>query len=315
MVGAVEQRRWGLVLIAVVLLGVFVTSNLRPRVITGVPRAEPVPDPPAVGDCVNTPFDEMVQVVDPDGSTEEQVLDIGACAEVRYGEVALVIDHPDHPRPGTGNEYDNENDCWAAASEYLGIKDPSDDPATGHPWVPVLLNGGTLAGPDRRQRSAGQDWIACVVYPRRAFGTSTDDGWDDQTTASYRRTLRDAVDTGVQRDRLGICTDDYLDTWTACDGSHRRQFIATSAIADEPVNRTSLQRSCADQIRLLTGVVDLSLDDELGAHIEVTGDEGEPIDDAVVPAGSGVTCLLESTGSRMLGGGMIGLGERPIPWA
>lgn len=302
-----DQRRWGIVLIAVVLLGLFVTSNLRDRTIDGVAVAEPVPGPPQIGDCVTAAFDpQPPEFVAPEGIGQVRLTapETAPCTDSRYGEVIRIYSNK-MPAAVVSDLEGQRDDCFRSGYEFVGVPLANLDTAELR-WYPTVQVGATLIGPGDRQSAAGQQWMACVVHPREGEGQD-----------SYKSTLRDAVSTGVGRDRLGLCTagPSPISEPSSCRAPHVGQIIANgiSGRAEHP--RHQIMESCERLMIELTGS-HLTADESLRLRIEVIDPETgvEPTENLVRPE-SGLMCLVETIGDRQLTGGLIGLGDRPIPWA
>ena len=83
----------------------------------------------------------------------------GDCSAPRFGEVvSLAQGYPD------GIDVPNTaiDQCYQQAYGYLGL--PTPPPPTELPVGPAVSVQFVLVGPDDRQRAAGQDWSACVVF-------------------------------------------------------------------------------------------------------------------------------------------------------
>lgn len=312
--GLVEQRRWGFVLIAVALLGIFVTANLRPRAIDGAAVAEPVPGPPQIGDCVLDPVPDMrrTPIGDQDDSPIRPTLRYGVCNGPRYGEVARVSStDPDSDATGT-EPFDREairtvrNRCRAEGQSFIGAP-PGGTHLTELYWRPAVAVGVRLLGPDERQYVTGQRWAACIILPRHASA--------DELTEPYEGSLRNALTTGSERDRLGLCLADVSsrELMPTCGEPHRVQVIATGASGGTATTREVLRAGCLTRVEQWAGSR-VAGEPGLLVSLVVTDDAGAERDDRLFPPNSNVVCLVEATGDRTLVGSILGLGDDPIPW-
>ena len=148
----------GFGLLAGALLLIVIAAAVRGRMVPGQATAEPVTPPPQVGDCVT----QDPNALGADLYTWTTVLPsvpTGPCTGNRFGEVVGVMpaDTARAPIADMGTP-----PCQAPVDEYLGMQGtlPHDNGGFYRiDAVPVAV-----VGPDDKQRAAGQDWAACLVY-------------------------------------------------------------------------------------------------------------------------------------------------------
>ena len=318
------RRSAGSVVLGVALVLVAVLTGVHPHVVSGAGRAAPVPGPPVVGDCVVDPLPAQplisVDVTATSGGTVPvyPAQQIQPCTTARYGEIVSVIAHP-APTVVEGDDANgrrlddpNEDSCFPAAWAYVGMKSEP-----GGSWQTLLQFSTALARPSLRQQAAGQRWAVCIVSLR-----PPDPGPDPTTQTPapprYSSSIRDALHTGAQRDRLGTCIA-ALD-WNgslATDGCvqpHALEVMALGDSGDHPVARAAVQLSCEQLVRRLTAMTDPTAAGALAVQIYVYGLNGATVTTAQIPAHSGMECGIVTTGHRKLRGSLIALGRSPVPW-
>jgi hypothetical protein len=144
--------------LAALLVLLIVVAAVRDRRLPGEPSAAPVPAARRVGDCVQeNPHDRGADLYP--AKAPLAALRSGDCSTPRFGEVvSLAQGYPDGiDVPNTAIEQ-----CYQQAYSYLGL--PTPPPPTELPVGPAVSVWFVLVGPDDRQRAAGQDWSACVVF-------------------------------------------------------------------------------------------------------------------------------------------------------
>ncbi len=167
---AVTRRWWGIQVLMLVIVAVLVAGVLQRAPVVGSPVAVPVSDAPAVGGCLSEPWKG------PPGFGQDgfpvATLPLGSCASAHFGEVFSVVDIPSGVEP-SGKDPCLSPTGQSAFRSYLGLPDadmaPGDDPVGGADrtgqWGSELGAAISTIGPDARQRSAGQRWVACVIRP------------------------------------------------------------------------------------------------------------------------------------------------------
>jgi hypothetical protein len=324
-----SPRRVGLLLVVVVLLAVAVVPGVRPRTVAGTASAPPVPAPPTPGQCVLEPIDPLWNAPSIDdrvggGSATTSAyprLTLGPCGGSRYGEVTTVTTTPAEPVIGVGSDGTFANDpavdtCAPAASRYIGLAMTGSQraPLAGG-WYPSQTVDAAATIPSRRQAASGQHWLACIAY----LGASPVNPLAVADQERYDGSLRDALSTGRQRNRIGTCATDADLTGgvlglVACTPPHRSELFAAGGSGTQPLERADLQQSCDLVAHRLTGIRDL---DAAGFTVEVQAiaSTGVPITTASIPAGVNVSCGVTARNGRQLNGSLLALGGQPIPWA
>lgn len=266
----------------------------------------PVVAAAAIGDCV----------VSPDGLSEARTgqisgspageLVLGPCSGTVFAEVVSV-----NPRAESSTPTATADECRRRALEFVGqdVVDPDaapGDPAWELPVRPaVLLAASTTDGAGGR----GSEPVCAVGLPvRSALPTEpTERGW----TGS----LRSAVQTGVEADRLGFCTDSSSATGTVvdCAAPHRGEMFGNTTL-EETATRDDLRRSCTQWISLLTGLADPTLDGALTVELVARDPIGAEITVEWIAFGALLRCGLQVNGDRLLDGSLRAVADGPVPW-
>ena len=311
------RQRAGLIVISVVLVLVGVIAGHRMQLVAGSAQAAPVPQPPAVGDCVVDPIPVGVVLTAGSGGTVPSypAQHIEPCNGLRYGDVAAVIPSPAPtvaaPRSDGSTLLTDPNldGCLPSAQRFLGIVTAT--PAFGY-WFPSLRTTLSLAGPSARQRAAGQHWAACVVAP------SFTDGSGVPSSRRYGGSIHHALHTGVLRDQLGNCASsiDWLGGgFGDCARPHLLELLAYGRSGARPVDRSQVASTCRQLVGRFTGMPDLTAGGALSVLIHAHDDDLIAITTAKIPPNANLACGIASTGTRILGGSLIALGRQPVPWA
>lgn len=254
--------------------------------VPGVAVRPPIPDPPEVGDCLITPYygAESVVAVEVAGGAAPYAdcRSVGADGSV-YGEIVSV--HPGihtFPAMAAGLPMLDVEVCESAARDYLGWIQST--------WSPVFDSGVALVGPDLDQYASGQRWIACAItsgsrgYPAAGGGAGIDPrGWVYGRCADRR---------GVAHPRV------------RCDEPHDTEEFGVATVV--PADVPALVDSCAALISARTGLADPTG----GGSLAVVLIPDHPV------AGDRVqltVCAVRVVDGRMLGAGLVGLGNRPLP--
>ena len=176
------------------------------------------------------------------------------------------------------------------------------------PWWPAIQIQVVLIGPDPRQRAAGQDWAACLLYPP-----------PDSTglPGSLADPLRDSWQDGRNAGAFAICIDAVEAAIpTGCQGRHRFEIFGTSDSSSMDVSEAELQNSCRELISDATAMPDITAGGALSAEaVRFRYDQfGSPtVGDE--PSGSGSAfCLVHpSQDNRRLTASLRGLGNGLVP--
>ncbi len=310
-------RRIGTVVLVAALVLVAVPA-LRPDPVIGAPSAAPVAGPPVAGDCVSEPVQRYPGYGGGTGQTYVYPqLAVAPCGGPRYAEVVTVLTDPEQPtlvvEGSSLNVSDpNQDRCRSAAAGYLGPVTVAD--ASGTAWTVVTTAEVSLTRPSPLQEAAGQRWLGCLVGARGST-------YPEHDPVPYEGTLADAVRTGVQRDRTGACaTATDLQTSypeAGCARSHTVQLLATSAGIAAGTPRAEIDTRCGQVAATLTRMPDPTADGALAVLTTVTVDGRviPPAPDGVLPTNGRVACGMTTVGDRTLDGGLVGLGDRPVPWS
>ena len=322
-----RSRIVGLVLIVLVLSSFGLSAAGPPRAVSGDAVAVPVPGPPAVGECVpvpgTTPWNPEEVGIHQSG-TDQYVypqLVIGPCVGVRYGEVAAVIADPSKPAVTVGADGTitelmdpNMDDCSLAALTYIGS--PSGGPRLVQAlsfWYVLPAIDSVASRPSVRQETAGQHWLACIVFLQQ----DTDGGGGD-LPPSYGLPLRDALTTGYDRDQLGTCVADVDvndSVSIVCGDPHRAETFGVGSTGKAAISRAELSMSCGRLISRLTRLSDITAGGALAVQLQVTDGKGGSVTAAQIPANSQAVCGINATAGRKLAGSLLAIGAHPIPWA
>ncbi len=313
-----ERRAVGVAVLTVALLLAVVVPNLRPRVVPGAAQAEPVPGPPAVGDCVTETFDP---------STADRTWPLpkhghdkatAKCAGARYGEVVAVIANPlpfdEQARQDAtqATPVPDQATCVAAIIRYVGF--PADKGGTLKPmstyWYPSLMLGLATSSPSPTQQTAGQHWLACIANLQNLPET-------EATVPRYEGSLKDALLTGRPRNVLTTCNWGPAGGQNNPDGRcvkpHTGETLASGKLDGHPVARAALEASCRKLVGQLTGIAGLSAVKELHIAMAAVDPNGAELKADVIPGLAFLSCGVTST--RPLKGSLLGIGATPIPWA
>lgn len=171
-----DRRAGGLILVALAIFATALVPNLRTKVIAGVPAAEPVSGPPAVGDCLLAPV--VLEYFSMDGVLSFPRGSIGPCNGTHFGEVIevkpdfpMIAWNPAEPFPGMTDERINELTRCFSSSSYLGLANIGKYGRVGG-WDVAMLAKVGLVPPSVGQEAAGHRWRACVML---GAGSGTQD--------------------------------------------------------------------------------------------------------------------------------------------
>jgi len=300
-----DRRLAGLVVLILVVVAAAVLPGLAGRRVAGFAVAAALPDPPAVGDCAaSAPSRQGGSFGEPSNLDASQV-SWGPCSGPIVGEVVAVQPSDHEPM---SLEAGWEGPCFRAAAAFAGldVTGPSvavpGAPSTGAlSWEPTI--GATIqrVAPGDEERRAGRSWLACLV--------TTSSG------QTYRGTLAQGFGTGRIPDEYGLCwngTDlDEAVSPIPCDEVHSTQLMAVGSAGDRSlVSEVDLAAICQEITTVLMRTELPVRSGELVTAIDVT-DGGDTTSDAPPTVG----CFAAATGQRELNGSVIGLGDRPVPFA
>ena len=311
-----DRRLVGGLVLAVAVIAAL-AGNARTKQVAGDVVRGPLPDPPAVGDCVLEPLPESVLNA---FNGSEEVADhltvrMAPCTGARYGEVvAVVAAGLDYSVPTGGDIWSDPNSpantCSAAAGTYLGAE--AGDYL--HRWSPATAMTLGAVGPDPVLAHAGQRWLACLVV-----GLGEPDG-AVRTTHRYSRTLRDALSSLRLPPELAQCAPALPAMGASvemipCGRPHSAELFGT-AWSDRPddAERVRLTGECTDFVRKLAGTADPTAGGRLRVRVtsvELPPDSSDTSPDAVGPMY--YYCGVEAVAGHVLTGPLLGLGIGPLP--
>ena len=307
-----RRRSAGVLVIALTLLAAVIVPNIGARAVRGFPVAAQIPGPPAVGDCLLTALSLMTG---PDGTFGGIDPALGPCSGSRFGEVVLVHDAGTLAAFAPGDRITNPQDdsCYSATQVFLGLPDPLVDSAPQFSyWFPADGGATMELAPTDLQRAAGHTWTACVVL-----------AIDDQARSlPYPTSARDAFSTGTPPAAFASCTDiadiaafQRVD----CDTPHRIEVFGYSGDL-QGATAPSLNQTCTDLVTRQTRMPDPTA----GGTLQIRPALGHYDQDGVLHVGlrespggfaDVAICRVIAPDDRPLAGTLLGLGERPVPWA
>lgn len=304
-------------MLLLVLVAAAVVPNIATKVIAGKPIAAPVPGPPNVGACVTSvpPVDLFT-----DSGSKYLILPVlqyGTCVANHYGEITAVLQHlPLQKNPSAspleGPGYELLNRCPSASLEYLGLADPAagnaTDPAA---WVPALNANFVFAGPDPRQKAAGQNWGACVLVANP--GTNN-------AAVSFAGPLQNAVASARLPALFGSCSANLsvLSAPESCSDWHTDQILGQADLTTSDSSPAVRLATCRNIALRVTGMPDPTAGGRLQVEVfidRVNADGSRGASSGPLAKGETVygTCGIHAAGRARLNDSLIGLGTAPVP--
>ena len=296
-----------LLLIAVLTLALVIPA-VDGRQLPGSGVMIKLPDRPKIGDCVlPSPIDIGASVGDPldlFGRTSA-ACDDGTVA----GEVVAVMG-PTASVPARLDDVSaDEINCRRSALEYSGLILEDNRALATEPDPARLINWDLVPGlraasvvPSPLLRSAGQDWRACIAAP---VGDTP-----------YQGRLAGAFTGGRLPDEFGVCgaaqRPSVLLDAVPCSNPHLAELLATASVPGG--GRTAvadIEHSCSRIAARVVGRSDPTAAGQLLVQTSISPAAGEFL---ALPQPQDVMCYI-SFGMRPLSGTLVGLGERPIPFA
>ncbi|MEP6981513.1 MAG: hypothetical protein ABJA16_12185 [Nakamurella sp.] len=273
-----ERRLAGMVLLLVALTVIVAVPRLLAPQLVARPLALPLPEPPAVGACLE--LDPTVAEV--------------PCSDVHAAEVTAhwPADSPGRPT-GTG-----ESRCRAAAFEYVGLGLVG----SAQVWRPAFGAHSRLLSAPPAQRAGDRGWSACVIRPAR--------------TMSSVGSVRDqGVAPSTRPAAFGLCVTGG-GVVVSCDQPHRIEYLTEAVgFAGSLVGGASATRwrtGCSDLATELLGNPDPTLGGKLAVEFMTLAADPQTGFD---PPSSIVfaLCAVAVTGDRDLRGSLFGLGDADLP--
>ena len=303
-----DRRLTGALLLIAALALALVIPALDGRRLAGAGIMVQLPPEPRVGDCVlasptgagGTPGDSP----SPFGPTFAACDDRSVAGEV----VAVIGANGDLSAPIDSLAVDEIN-CRRSALVYSGamLKDGRSLWAGRYPadrvtWDLTLNLRATLLLPSPVLRSAGQGWTACVAAP--AGGEQ------------YRGRLAAAFPGGPLPDEFGVCVaqrrPSVLVNPVPCGSPHIAELVATATVPGggrTPV--ADIKDSCERVASMIVGRSDPTAAGQLVVEASITPAAAQFL---ALPQPLDLACYISSE-TRPLSGTLVGLGDRPIPFA
>lgn len=314
------RRRVGFALVGLVLLAALIVPAAAGRSIAGSAVAVPLAGPPAVGNCLTTAQPSVDDLQDlsaqfssgPSGPLRYRSVPLSPCTGARYGEVVDVLADPGKiaasQDAGTGRTSmsdPNSFGCSTAVARYTGSAR-----SRFSYWRVALAAIPVLVGPDERALRAGQHWAACLLVTPTATGS----------TAELAGSPVTVLTDGTGGDQLGSCQNGPAPAPTPSAGScafpHRTEILGQAygpALAG--VTRSELTRTCNQLVADLTGKPDITVTGALRVAAPVFADGDARDYGKPTTATSIALCAVSAADEATLGGSLLGLGQRPIPWS
>ena len=299
-----DRRLAGIVLLVVALVAVIAVPSVTGRRVAGSAVATVFPDPPAVGDCLQAPFPGAVRSGVPP-EIPVTATRFGSCAAAIAGEVVAVWPNESAAMAAAANP--RVAPCYQATATFAGLESSrrsTDVPGAPPPgpvrWKPTIGFDPYHVVPGEQERRAGRSWTACLAVPTGH--------------ATYRGTLSDAFTTGSLPPEFGLCWagDDIgrLPVPVPCNRPHAAELLATGWIRDRAAAPTEFIDAACPALAARLMRTD---DPTRGGQLEVVSDRftGNAASNPDSPLTIG--CIVSATGSQLLSGTVIGLGDRPAP--
>jgi len=303
--GVMDRRLAGIIVLILVVVTATVAPTIGGRRVAGSAVAKVFPEPPGFGDCAVAPLPGSPESGRP---TEFVATDItwGPCTGGIAGEIVGLRgrDTLEDAQGGPTRGW-----CFRQAAEFAGL-DTAGSQATvrgapnieGISWAPTVGFDARRVVPGDDERRAGQTWVACLVVPI--------------APVTYHGTVGRGFESGMIPDEFGLCWDGTdLDRDVAligCDRPHPAELLATGRVYDRSAVATAdITQSCRQMAAAIMGVGDPTAGGELVTVIDPVQSDGARAPNAPQSVG----CFVAASGSRQLGGTLIGLGGRSVPFA
>jgi hypothetical protein len=310
-VAAVDRRWWVAVGMVAVLLAA-VTVPLATKTYPGSPVAAPQPGPPALGECLKFPSTFPSR--------------FGGCSTDDWGEVSAVL--PDAaaaaPLPGGSSA------CSAPTNSYLGLDADGRFPGLRGRWTPQAQISTGLVAPTSGQQAVGQTWLACVISPM-----VTPNSRQGPVTARFQGSLRNAFGGGTAPPTMASCAENpgvapaSGQGWPiVCSAPHNLEVLALGEPTGSP-SAADLALDCSAIARTLLGGTDPTAGGLTATAVRLFTDPqnsdtltlSDPVESSVISQKFGtvddtpIACVLAPTDpGRRLGGPLLGLGSKAVPW-
>jgi hypothetical protein len=313
--GQVERRWSGLVILAAVMFAVAVAPAIGGRAVGGRAVIGSIPGPPRVGDCLlQRPAGP--ETVDKTGAPLYGTLTTAPCAGRRFGDVVAVIagglsTGPVEVADDDGViSYDDPNRhlCSAALAGYLHGARPAGA------WSPAIAFSTVIGGPSGLQRRTGQSWVVCVAQAEGSDGKATP--YVGALSTSDSADLLPARVAGA-----ATClssTDFFLQRPLDCRQPHPVESMAMLLTDHPSTTLAGLRARCRELARSYTQMSDPTaggrlIDAVVAVHRASDGTQAPGL---VTGDETGFArCVVQTNGSRQLIGSLLGLRDRPVPFA
>ena len=267
-----SRRLVGLLVLGVVLLAGVAVPRITEPMIGGIAEIAPsAPGPPSAGDCLlepagSTGWGDNGQPLYPPSTT-------GACTGQRFGEVTAVIPASKTERATRGSITDpNLQTCKNRTDRYLGLTASGGQFPVDGGWSPFPSNRTLVAGPDARQKAAGQQWLACLVV-------IDPDGPGEPRSSDYRRPAKNAYSTGTPPAAFATC----LRTAGAseveavsCYQPHRAELVGI-ALGPAATSALALANQCNTLVSRYTQIPEVTVDARLAVSVNAFDTAGKTI--------------------------------------
>ena len=303
-----------LLLVAVVLAGV-VVRQVSGQAIGGSAVAASVPPAPQVGTCV-TAISAAPDAGPERGQVEYPFGRFGSCAGPVIGEV-MDVDRSFHPlNQATVDSYQEQSSlCELAEVPYVGSIGPFDPSTIATPgigWIAEVTVESLSIGPTPLQRTAGQNWTACV-------GVTSD-------RRSYTGRLAGALTDGVLPPVFATCWDSLASAdlaqaggpSVACSSPHSVEALASTQISDAtgraPATGAQVTKSCLGMASRAMRTADPTLAGRIQVAAYLADGRLRPVVPATSVVGF-VVCIASVRPPLRLDDTVIGIGDKPLPLA
>ena len=298
------RRLAGVVVLAAVVVAIVVVGSIRGRIIAGDAVAEPIEPPPQIGDCLTEDPNDLGDALY-GWRPYPPSIRMNPCSGPRYGEVVFILNNLD----SVDLVQNPLGACAQPANDYLGIPFPA-MPTNFAPAIRMSLG---MAGPDMRQRSAGQEWAACVVYIPIIFAEEVPITVDHPLRGSWLRQSDARL--------FALCIDDTSSLLPLdCGRPHHYELLSgalgtpggTPELAEAACREAVIEAlgspAALDRGDLRTAVLPVRFAPNSDGNM-ITGPE------AITAGGDYFSnCLVTPTDSaRRLTASVRGLGDAPVP--
>ncbi len=317
-----RRRKFGMGVLTVAVIAALVVPRILAPNLVGQAFAAPLPEPPAIGSCLDTRAEKVLVVPCGEPHTAEVVKKWRA-GETGFGRPAVSVFGLPVP---LGTEHpQSDQDCSDPVIQYLGIPqvNPAVNPEIGL-WIAIPpLPGARFLSAPTDQGVGALRWSVCVVTALLSADTLTGSVRDIGATFDRQRpaALTDCLALGDQ----ALAELRYV----SCDHPHRIEMLGFFNLTDEMLRAGSVETGVtAEQIRAgcaeLAATMMSTTDPTHGGRLTVTaealwtrgGASGSLGGPATVGMQAGLVspdCFVELVGAGELTGTVIGLGGAPLP--